>query len=61
MLPRKDFQNLRAVMAILVLFEYILGKFCLIFFYRNSECFKKYDGFCSHFFDYACLRQKVYC
>ena len=32
MLPRKNFENLRAVMAILVLFECFLGKFCLNFF-----------------------------
>ena len=29
MLPRKIFEILRAVMAILVLFEYFSGKFCL--------------------------------
>ena len=31
MLPRKNFENLHAVMAILVLFEQFLGKFCLNF------------------------------
>ena len=31
MLPRTIFKNLRAVMAILVLFEQFLGKFCLNF------------------------------
>ena len=32
MLPRKNFENLHAVMAILVLVEQFLGKFCLNFF-----------------------------
>ena len=31
MLPRKNFENLHAVMAILVLFVQFSGKFCLIF------------------------------
>ena len=31
MLPRKKFENLHAVMAVLVLFEYFLRKFCLNF------------------------------
>ena len=31
MLPRKNFKKLHAVMAILVLFEKFLGKFCLNF------------------------------
>ena len=28
------------------------------FFYFDSECFAKYDAFCSHDFDYACLRRR---
>ena len=31
MLPRKIFENLHTVVAILVLFEQVLGKFCLNF------------------------------
>ena len=31
MLPRKNFENLHAVMAILVLFEQFSSKFCLNF------------------------------
>ena len=31
MLPRKNFENLHAVMAILVLFEYFSDKFCVNF------------------------------
>ena len=31
MLPRKNFENLRAIMAILMLFEKFSGKFCLNF------------------------------
>ena len=30
------------------------------FFDFNSECFAKYDTFCSHIFNYACLRRKAY-
>ena len=30
------------------------------FFDPNSECFAKYDAFCSDIFDYACLRRKAY-
>ena len=48
MLSLKIFENLHAVMAALVLFD------------PNSECFAKYDAFCSHIFDYACLRRKTY-
>ena len=29
------------------------------FFSPTSECFAKYDAFCSHIFDYACLRRKT--
>ena len=29
------------------------------FFDPHSECFTKYDVFCSHIFDYACLRRKI--
>ena len=30
------------------------------FFDPNSECFAKYDTFCSHIFNYVCLRCKAY-
>ena len=30
------------------------------FFDPNSACFPKYDAFCLHIFDYACLRRKAY-
>ena len=43
-------------MAILVLFEQFPGKFCLVLA-PNFECFTKYDAFCLHSFDHACLRQ----
>ena len=33
------------------------GKF-VIFLAPNFECFTKYDAFCSHSFDYACLRRR---
>ena len=60
MFPRKVFENLHTVVAILVLFEQFLGKFCLNFC-PKFECFTKYDAFCSYIFDYACLRHKAYC
>ena len=47
MLPRKIFENLLAVGAILVLFEQFLGKFCFEFFAPKSECFTKYDALCA--------------
>ena len=55
--PARNFEILHAVMAILVLFKQTLFKF----FDPNSEYFTKYDGFCLHIFNYACLRRKVYC
>ena len=57
MLPRKIFENLHrpTAMAILVLFEQFLKKVSHIFG-PNFECFTKYDAFCSHSSDYACLR-----
>ena len=42
MLPPKNFQR----------------QILLKFFDPNSECFAKYDTFCSHIFDYACLRPR---
>ena len=56
MLSRNNFEILHAVMAILVLFQIIFTQISFKFFYPNSECFVKYDAFCSHIFDYACLR-----
>ena len=62
MLPRKIFENLHAVMAILMLFVQFSGKFCLNFLILIlSTRFAKYDVFSSHIFDYACLRRKACC
>ena len=61
MLPRKVFENVQALMAILVLFDYLSAKFCLKFFTLLLSAIAKYDAFCSHIFDYACLVRKVYC
>ena len=44
-------------MAILVLFEQFSGKVCSYFWPLIFECFTKYDVFCSHSFDYKCLRR----
>ena len=56
----ENFENLRTVVAILVLFKQIFGK-RYKFFAPNSKCFTKYDAFCLYIFDYACLGRKVYC
>ena len=45
---RKIFKNLHTIVAILVLFEQFLGNF----FAPKSECFTKYDAFCSYIFDH---------
>ena len=55
MFPRKIFENLHTVMAILVLFKQFLEKL-VTFFAPNFECFSN-DEFCSHGFEYACLRR----
>ena len=56
MLPRTIFENLHAVMAILVLFEQFSRKFCFILFLApNFEYFTKYDALCLQFrLAYAC-------
>ena len=59
MLPRNTLKNVHALMANLVLFKLFSAKFSLNFFYPNSECFAQYDAFCSHIFDYACLRHRL--
>ena len=61
MLHRKNFENSLAVMAILVLFEKIFRQILFEYFDLDSECLAKYDAFCSHIFDYACLRRKAHC
>ena len=61
MLPRKSFENLDTMVAILILFKQFLGKFCLVFFAPKSEFFTKYDAFCSYIFDFACLGHKAHC
>ena len=57
----KTFEILCTVMAILVRFEQFAEKSSFKWFAPNSECFTKYDAFCPHIFDYACLRCKAYC
>ena len=60
MLPRKFFENLHVVMAILVHFEQFSDRLCVKFLTLISGCFAKYDVFCLHIFNYACLRRKAY-
>ena len=54
MLPRKKIENLHTVMVIFVLFKQFLGKL-VTFLVPNFEYFTN-DAFCSHSFNYACLR-----
>ena len=61
MLPQKIFENLHTIVAILVLFETIFRQILFQFFAPKSECFTKYDAFCSCIFDHACLGRKAYC
>ena len=56
MLPRKIFENSHVVVAILVLFERILGKFCLSVLPLILSVSQIYDAFCLYIFDYAYLR-----
>ena len=51
MISRKIFENLRGVMAFLMLFEQILVKL----FAAHSESFTKYNAFCLHIFDLCLL------
>ena len=46
MLSRKNFKNLLAVMAVLVLSEQFSDKLLFKFFDLNSDCFARYDAFC---------------
>ena len=39
----------------------IFSQILLKIFDPNAQCFAKYDEFCSHIFDYTCLRRKAYC
>ena len=56
MLPRKNFEKLHTVMAILVLFKQFLEKVYHIFLASNFESFTN-DAFCLRGFDYVCLRR----
>ena len=59
MLPQKIFENLHAVVTILVC--YFSKQILSNFFAPKSEGFTKYDAFCSNIFDYACLGHKACC
>ena len=56
MLPRKIFENLHTVVAILVLFKQFLGKF-----FAPNLSFTEYDACCGYIFDCACIGRKAYC
>ena len=58
MLPRKIFENLLTVVAVLALFEQFLGKFCFNFLPLNLNVS---PNMMPYIFDYACLGRKVYC
>ena len=57
MLIRENFENLHAVIWIYVSYFSACGmistQILFKFFDLNSECFAKYDVFCSHIFDYV--------
>ena len=57
MLPWKSFENLHTVMAILALFEKFSGKVCLYFCTLTLSASPNMMNFCTHSFDYACLRR----
>ena len=62
MLPRKIFEHLHTVLivAISVLFEQFLGKFCLNFL-PLKQSVSPIMMHCSYSFDYACLGRKANC
>ena len=55
MLSRKIFENLHAIMTILVRFEKISRKFCLNFLTLSLSALP--NMICSHIFDYASPRR----
>ena len=57
MLLRKIFENFACCNANFSAFRTILRQSLFIFLAPNFECFIKYDSFCKHSFDYACLRR----
>ena len=61
MLPRKVFEKLHPVMAILVLFEQVFGQILFKFLAPNSESFTKYDAFYLRVLIYASLWRKEFC
>ena len=63
MLPRKIFEKLRTAVAILVLFEQILGIFCLNYLPLTLSVAPNMMHFVRrpYFFDYASLGRKAYC
>ena len=52
--------ELSTALAILVLFEQCLGKFCLDFLLLHLSASPN-NAFCLYIFDYACLGHKAYC
>ena len=59
MLPGKIFAILHTIMVILAFFDQFSGKVCSYFWPLTLSALSniKYDAFCSHSFDYACLRR----
>ena len=58
MLPRKIFESLNTALELFYSFLNNFQSNLCKFFDPNYKCFAKYDAFCSHIFDYACLRRK---
>ena len=61
MLPRKNFENLHAVMAILVLFAQFSAKFCLKFLFLILSASPNMMHFVRTFSTTCYLRHKAYC
>ena len=55
-LPRENFENLHAVMAIFSVFQIFLGTFCLHFSTLILSASPNMMHFCSHMLDYANMR-----
>ena len=58
--PPKKFWKFTCCIGYFRAFSIIFTQILFTFFNLNLECFVKYDAFCLHIFDYACLRRKVY-
>ena len=61
MFPRKIFWKFTYCSGYFSTSWTIFRRILIELFASNSECFTKYDAFCSYISDYACLGRKAYC